>query len=341
MTDPTPANGTYTGLNQNIPANDYAEVVKFITEKMDEILAIEAKTNGMNADPAFVQATGTAGTVKLATLETTGLGNYDKVKGYPRGGSSLTWQEYTLANDRAIGITVDRRDAQATGMLATASAVLAEEMRSHVIPEVDATRMAKLWYVLDQYKSANSNVKSGSKPSNANVITEIITGINSIADATGREDGMTIYVNAELRTAIDTSSEVTKNLDIRDPNTGFNSVVRSIRGNQIVFVPSARMFTKVALKDGYTSVYPDDSDIASDELDYSKYGFTSGDGAKEIYFAITSPGVANAVTAINAPKIISADVNQQYDGDTFLYRIFHDLIVPKNKCPGAYMYVKS
>ena len=58
----TPGNGVHSG--DSLP-NDINAAVKYITEKMDEIIAIEAKTSGMQADPALVQATSVAGTVKL------------------------------------------------------------------------------------------------------------------------------------------------------------------------------------------------------------------------------------------------------------------------------------
>lgn len=338
MTDPTPANGTYTGSGQNL-GNTIAQITQFMTQKMDEIIVNEAKTNGMQADPAFVQATGTAGVVKLATMVTTGLGNYDKIKGYPRGGISLTWQEYTLANDRAISATIDRRDQQATGGLVTAAAALAEEMRTQVVPEIDATRMAKLYSALYAQNSANSNVVSEAAPTKANIVSKILAGINYIADNTGIEDGMTIYVNSSLRTALDTSSELTLMKDVNNGDTNLNTAIRQFRGNNVVFVRSALMKTAIALKDGFTNALTDEDDLTS--IDATKFGFAAGDGAKDIQFAITTPGVANAVTAINAPKIIQAEVNQQYDGDTFMYRIYHDLIVPKNKCPAAYMQVKS
>ena len=341
MSDPTPANGTYTGLGQNIDANSIAQITKFMTEKMDEIIAIEAKTNGMQADPAFVRATSTAGVVKLATMETTGLGNYSKVKGYPVGGVNLTWQEYTLSNDRAISATIDRRDTQVTDGLVTAAAALAETMRTQVVPEIDATRMAKLWYELDAQSSANSNVATGAAPTKANIVSKLTTGINAIADATGIEDGMTIYINSSLRTVVDTAEGFTWMKDISGGNQSLDTRIREFRGNKIVFVPSTRMYTKIDLNDGFTGVYPDDSAQTPAGLSSAAYGYAEKSGSKDIWFAITTPGVANAVTAINATKVIPAEVNQKFDGDTYMYRIFHDLIVPKNKCKAAYMSIEG
>ena len=332
----TAGNGTYTGLGQNL-GNDITATIAYITEKMDEIIEQEAKTGGMTADPALVQATGQAGSVKLATMETTGLGTYDKIKGYPRGGSKLTWQTYQLEADRAIAITIDRRDSMETNGLVTAAAVMANEMRENVIPEVDAYRMAKLYAALYAQNSANSNVKAEAKPTAANIVTKLTTAIDDVSNVTGYDEGMTLYVNAQLKSILDLSSEVTLVRQTNDTGTEFTRRVRTFNGVPIVYVPEKRMNTTVTLNDGYTSALTDGTDLASQ--DATKFGFTPG--ALPIWFAVTTPGVANAVTAINAPKIISAEVNQQHDGDTYMFRLFHDLIVPKNKCAGAYMSVKN
>ena len=332
----TAGNGTYTGLGQNL-GNDIAATIAYITTKMDEIIVQEAKTSGMTADPTFVQATGNAGSVKLATMETTGLGTYDKIKGYPRGGSKLTWETYQLQADRAIAITVDRRDSMESSGLVTAAAVMANEMRENVIPEVDAYRMAKLYAALNAQNSANSNVKAEAKPTAANIVTKLTTALDEVSNVTGYDEGMTLYVNASLKTLLDTSTEVTLMKDVNNGGAEITRRVRTFNGTPIVFVPEKRMNTTVTLNDGYTSALTDGTDLASQ--DATKFGFTPG--STPIWYAVTTPGVANAVTAINAPKIISAEVNQQYDGDTYMFRLFHDLIVPKNKCAGAYMAIKS
>lgn len=332
----TAGNGTYTGLGQNL-GNDITATIAYITSKMDEIIEQEAKTSGMTADPAFVQATGNAGSVKLATMETTGLGTYDKIKGYPRGGSKLTWQTYQLQADRAIAITVDRRDTMESSGLVTAAAVMANEMRENVIPEVDAYRMAKLYAALNAQNSANANVKAEAKPTAANIVTKLTTALDEVSNVTGYDEGMTLYVNASLKSLVDTSTEVTLMKDVNNAGAEVNRRVRTFNGVPIVYVPEKRMNTTVTLNDGYTSALTDGTDLASQ--DATKFGFTPG--STPIWYAVTTPGVANAVTAINAPKIISAEVNQQYDGDTYMFRLFHDLIVPKNKCAGAYMAIKS
>ena len=332
----TAGNGTYTGLSQNL-GNDITAAVEFITSKMDEIIEQEAATSGMTPDPAFVQATQTAGTVKVATLETTGLGNYDKILGYPRGGAKLTWAEYGLQYDRAIGVTVDRADNMQTGGLVSAAAVMAETMRRQVIPEIDATRMAKLYASLYAQNSANDNVKAIAKPTKANFVTTLTEAMDAVSNVTGSDEGMTLYINNDLKSILDTSTEISMTKDVNNPSTEVVKKIRTFNGAECKFVPANRMNTTITLNDGYTNALGTAGDL--DSQDPTKFGYTAG--STPIWFAITTPGVANGVTAINKPKIITAEVNQQYDGDTFLYRIFHDLIVPKNKTPAAYMAIKS
>lgn len=330
----TPGNGSYSGSSM---PDSIAAAVEYITEKMDEIIAIEAKTNGMQADPSLIRATGIAGTVQLATLETTGLGDYSVQNGFPQGAATLSWQSYTLNNDRGIRLVLDRKETMQSGGLASAANAAAELMRSQVIPEIDATRMAKLYSSVNTYASS-TNIDTGAKPTKANVIGSIIEACDVVSDATGIDEGLTIYVNGGLRSAVDTSTEVTKVQQVLDPATGLNTVARSINGNKIVYVPAARMHTTVTLNDGFTNAYSDTT-TTPPTVDYTKYGFTGG--GKDIWFAVTAPGVAQGVTAINTLGIIPAEQSEQFDGDILKYRVYHDLIVPKNKAKGAFVFKSS
>lgn len=331
----TAGNGTHTGTGQNL-GNDLDAIAKYLTNKMDEQIVLEAKTAGLSADPDLVQATSSAGTVKLGTIEATGLGNYDKILGYPAGGMSLTFQEYTLRYDRAISATVDRRDAQVTGGIAQAATGLAWTMKHKVIPEIDATRMAVIFEKLAAENSTNNNVVAGAKPTAANVIGKITSAINAVRKTTGIDSGLKVFVNSELMDVIDQTSEVTKNMDVTTAG-GINMTVPSIKGQPLIFVPDERMKTTVTLKDGFTGALTDGTDLTS--IDATKFGYVPG--GKSIWFTVLAPGVANAVTAIENTKIIPAASNQKYDGDTYMYRIYHDLIVPKNQAEAAYMSVET
>ena len=331
----TPGNGSYSGSSM---PDTIGQAVEYITEKMDQIIAIEAKTSDMQADPALVRATSVAGTVELATLSTTGLGNYSTQNGFPQGAATLSWQSYTLANDRGIRLVLDRKQTMQSGGLATAANAAAELMRQQVIPEIDATRMAKLYAALYAQNATNSNVVTSAKPTAANVVGKLIGAIDDVCNATGLDEGLTVYVNGDLRGLIDTSSEVGLTRDVTTGADGITTMSRSINGNKLVFVPAARMKTTVTLNDGFTNAYSDTS-TTPPTVDKTKYGFAGG--ATDIWFAVVAPGVANGVTAINTLGIIPAEQSEQFDGDVLKYRVYHDLIVPDNKTPAAYMLIKS
>ena len=61
---------------------------------------IEGATSGwMEANAGQVKYTG-GDTVKIPTLSTTGLGDYDRNAGYPKGGVSVKYQTKTMTQDR-------------------------------------------------------------------------------------------------------------------------------------------------------------------------------------------------------------------------------------------------
>ena len=336
MADPiVAANGAHTGQGQNL-GNDFENITKYLTNKLDEQLVHEAKTAGMTADSALVQATTTAGVVKLGTIEATGLGNYDKNRGYPVGGMSLVFNEYTLRYDRALSVTVDRRDQQVTGGIAQAATGLAWTMRHKIIPEIDATRMAVLYEKLNAESATYNNVTSGAKPTEANIVSKLTTAINTVRKATGLDSGLQLYVNAELMDILDQNTTATKMQDIAAAGA-INNTVTTFKGLPVTYVPDDRMKTTITLNDGFTNALTDGTDLSS--VDASKFGYVPGN--KSIWFTVLAPGVANAISAIENTKVVPANINQKFDGDTFYYRLYHDLIVPKHQAEGAFMAVQS
>jgi len=326
-------NGQYSA-SQALP-NTVAQSAEYIKEIMDQIVAIEAKTNGMTPDPAIIKATQQAGSVYLATLETSGLGNYDDRKGYPLGAAKNTWTQYTLTHDRGIKYIADTKESIQSGGIDTAVAMMAESMRSHVIPEIDATRLTGVYTALaaaskSTHYSAELNALTAS-----NLITKIITGLDTIADDFGTDSGCTIYLSSAMRTILHTSSEYTKTKNIGAADRNFDTDLSEILGNNVVWVPKTRMYSKLTFLDGYTNAYS----TASTTVDYTKFGYakdTSGGGV-DMNFVITAPNTAMGVTAINNPKIILKENSEQYDADQAMIRIWHDVIIPKNKLDGCYV----
>ena len=319
------AAGAYTDPNGQ--ANSVALRTEMITGKMDEIIAVEAKTNGMTADPAFVQATSQANVFKVATLSTSGLGDYDKQKGYPRGTATLEWNSYELKHDRGVVLDIDRLDQAQSGGLASTGSMAAYLTRNQIIPEIDATRIAGVYSAVNTSRS--SNVKaSATALAKTDILSAIEEGIDTIANKWAVDSGYTIYVNMNLKSTLRGSSEFQRVRDIAGGVAGIETGIESIDGNRIVYVPSERMKTAYTYNDGVT-----DGETAG--------GFAPASGAGDVNFMILAPGVANGVVSVNAEKYITKEVNQIKDADALYVRLYHDVIVTKESTVGAYVSVKT
>lgn len=87
-----------------------------------------------------VQFTG-VNEIKIFKTSTTGLGNYNRSTGYPKGDVVAEWESKKLTQERGKELTFDRMDNEETlGMLV--GAVLNDYMRIHVIPELDALNLS-------------------------------------------------------------------------------------------------------------------------------------------------------------------------------------------------------
>ena len=107
---------------------------------VDDIFKYASVTNGMDAAirPDFSGVK----TVQVLQVSATGLGDYSRVTGYPKGDVTAEWVDFTLTEERGKELSVDRMDDEETLGLAF-GAVMGNFMREHVVPEVDAFRFAK------------------------------------------------------------------------------------------------------------------------------------------------------------------------------------------------------
>lgn len=308
-------------------ANDIEARVEMITSLMDEIITKESKTTAMTPNSALVQATSVAGQVKVATSKASGLGNYSKEDGYQFGSATLEWATYQLTHDRGVVIDVDRREQMESGGLATASVFAADITRQSIIPEIDATRLAGIYTAMNGDATGIKATNLGSyTPAAATVLSEIEKGIDAVAENWSTDSGYTIYISTAVKSLLRASSEVTKTRDITSGATRLTTDTTDIDGCPIVWVPKARMKTAYTYQD-------------IDKTSSLDGGIVPASAAQDINFIICAPGVANGIIAVNNEKVIMKEQNQRKDADSLYMRVFHDIIVPKNKVCGAYVSV--
>ena len=145
-------------------ANAIELITKFSTKAWDKVYRARSITSVLEGDNQMLKFVG-ARTVKIAKVETSGLSDYQRANkpaegsfggdghetstpsgngyGYQQGDTNVTWEEFTLAMDRAVQLRIALFDDEETAGIAVGAATT-ETMRVRVIPEIDAYRFSKI-----------------------------------------------------------------------------------------------------------------------------------------------------------------------------------------------------
>ena len=283
------------------------ELAKKFVPIIDGVYKAESVTNGMDAAtrPDF---TGT-NEVKVLKTSTTGLGDYSRENGYPKGDVTAAWETLTLTEERGKEISVDRMDDEETLGL-TFGTVTGEFMRLHVIPELDAYRFAK-------YAST-----TGINTTEAAVLTKdtILAAIDEAVRQLDADEvpmaGRKLYINSDLKPILNAALARQWGSD-----GTVNTVLAGYNDMPIVWVPKSRFYTAITLNDGAAS-----------------WGYTKAADAADINFMIIYPPAILQVVKFSLPKIFDPDTNQDKDAWKFQFREYHDAFVYENKVKGLYLH---
>ena len=286
------------------------ELAKKFVPIIDGVYKAESVTNGMDA-ATRADFTG-VNEVKVLKTSTTGLGDYSRESGYPKGDVTAAWETLTLTEERGKEISVDRMDDEETLGL-TFGTVTGEFMRLHVIPELDAYRFAK-------YASA-----TGINKATAAVLTKdtIIAAIDEAVRQLNADEvplaGRRLYINSDLQPVLNAA------LSRQWGSDGtVNTVLAGYNSMPITWVPPTRFYTAITLNDGSTN-----------------WGYAKAAGAADINFMIIYPPAILQVVKFSLPKIFDPDTNQDKDAWKFQFREYHDAFVYDNKVKGLYLHPKT
>ena len=137
---------------------------------LDEVYKEGAKTSVLDGDETTVRK-GNNGEIKIAKLDMDALGDFDRKSGYTKGSTSLTWETVKYDKERSQDLRIDRLDNDET--LAQPFAKLSSEfLRTKVIPETDAARIAKICGTKD-ITVKEENIETGA---------ELITALRACAN---------------------------------------------------------------------------------------------------------------------------------------------------------------
>lgn len=256
-------------------------------------------------DTASVADFSGANEVKVLKVSTSGLGDYSRTDGYPKGDVTAVWETMTLENERGKEFSIDRMDNEETLGMAF-GAVTGQFMLNWVCPELDAYRFAK-------YASTPGVLTGdGAALSKDNIVAAIDEAVRAMDEAEVTEDGRILFINSDLKPVINDAFNRSWGSD-----EAVNSMLFKYNNMPVVYVPKSRFYTGVELFDG---------------------GFKKAGDASGINFMIIQPSAVLQAKKFCMPKIFSPDENQAMDMWKFQFRLYHDCFVFDNRVSGIYVH---
>lgn len=266
--------------------------------KLDEVYKNEAKTSILDGDETTVQK-GLNGEIKVAKLDMDGLGDFSRNDGYTKGSTSFKWETVKYDKERSQDLRIDRLDNQeALGM--PFAKLSSEFIRTKVVPETDAARIAKIAGV------EGISEKEEALNDGAGVVSALRACTNKMDEDEVSTENRILFITPTLRGMVD-DLDTTKSKKVLE------------RFSTIIEVPQTRMYTAVTLNDGTEN-----------------YGYKKADGANDINFLCVEKSAA--VTAMDQfIKYFTPDEDQNGDDNVFKYRN-NNLYghVYENKLAGVY-----
>lgn len=306
--------------------NSFGGYAMIFERNLDKAAVRDAVTGWMDANAGQVQYHGGA-TVKVPKMTTQGLANYSRSSGYVAGDVGLSYETFTMTQDRGRKFVIDAMDVEETNFVATAANVMKDFQSLHVVPEIDAYRISKLaTYAIGA--AVSGMIEYGYTPGAANTsaLRKFKEGVKAV-----REQGY----NGELVCQASDTFIMELELELSDrlrsitwSRGGFDTTVRDVDGVYMIPTPSNRMYTAITLNDGSTSGQTDG-------------GFAKGASAKDINFLIMPVATPIAIQKQDKVRIFGPDINQALNAWQVDYRRYHDLWVLDNKKASIFVNIKD
>lgn len=303
-----------------------ANTIQFATliqNELDKTAIQESCTGWMDSNAGQVKYSG-GNEVKIPTLSMDGLADYKRAgnTGFTNGALDFKYNTYTMSQDRGRKFNLDKNDVDETGFVLTASTIMGEFQREHVIPEIDAYRISK---VATTAITKATMVKDGYVPENDSIIAEIKTGIKNIRKQ-GYNGSLVIMISYDAQMEVELAMAGRLSAQTFAAG-GFNTKVNSIDGVPMIAVPDNRMYTAIQIYDGET-------------VGQTVGGYVKGTTAKDINFIICPLTTPIAVSKQDDLRIFDPKVNQSFSGWSMDYRRYHELWIKKNQETSIYLNTK-
>lgn len=247
--------------------------------------------------------------VIMHEMEIGGLGDYDRELGYPRGAITGSKKQYELTKDRGREFLIDAADNDETGFLVNGQNVMLQFQQEHVIPEVDSYRYSKIYSDMAASDYAANIIATAI---DEDLIVETLADdVATIRDNVGINIPLVIIMSGLTQKYL--GREFTHSLDYANFSIGgLSTKVKTLDGDPLMIVPSARLKTAYTFYDG-TSAGETDG------------GFTAAVGAADMKWIVTPITGPAAVGKIDKMRAFSPDEYQMAHAWKVDYRLYHDL----------------
>lgn len=289
------------------------EYSKLMQTKLDQHMTHGLTSGWMEANAGQVQYNG-GDEVKIPTMSTVGLGNYDRDNGFVQGGVTLKYDTYRMTQDRGRTFHLDAMDVNETNFVLSSANVMKVFQSEQAIPEIDSYRYSKLAQI-----ATTANQKEAINLTAENALKKLREHIRAVQDIIGTDKKVIITMPSLILAFIEDDPKIGKSINVADFKQGdLTFKVKSIDENPIRVVPSARLKTLYDVLDGKTS-------------GQEKGGLKANTAAKDINWLLTPADVPIAVSKTDKLRVFTPEQNQKADAWKIDYRKYHDLWVLKQK----------
>lgn len=272
---------------------------------LDEIYKLEAKTNVLDGANELVSQGANANELIIPKISMDGLANYSRNSGYVNGSVDFNFETVKCNFDRGRMFTVDVMDnIETMGMVF--GKLSSEFVRTKVIPELDAFRVAKYASLENISTVAAAILDTGDA-----VVKALRAATTKMNNDEVPEAGRILFIETGLKGLID-DLDTTKSKEVLK------------KFSQIIEMPQNRFYTAIKQLTGA------DGEEAG--------GYTRAEGANNINFLVVEKSAAIQFAKRVNSKIIDPEQNQDADAYKYGYRQVGIADAYENKRSGIYLH---
>lgn len=205
------------------------EYAQLYLNAMDLIYQNEALTRDIEGNESQIMPAG-YGEFKVAKVNVTGLGDFERGKGYSKGSGKFTWETIKMQKERSIELRVDRLE-NGEALDKAFSAMCAELQRTQVVPEIDAARVANI-YGYEGVETVAEKITTAEE-----VIKALRAAANYMDNKEVTAENRVLWINTNLLSLVE------------DMNTYQSKAVLN-KFSVIKPFPERRFYTDITLNDG-------------------------------------------------------------------------------------------